>query len=436
MSQAKKMLMVCYAFPPVGGAGVQRSVKFAKYLPDFGWTPTVLTVSNPSVPVLDSDLGQDLSQDITILRARTFEPSYGWKSQVAANPSRRPSFLKSVLRSTVMRFLQPDVQVLWNRNAYRAGANRLANERHRGIYVSGPPFSSFLLGTKLKKRFGLPLILDFRDEWSISAKYLENSSRQSSALKKQMSLFESTICQADAIVATTMASAEELQRCCTRVGSRAEVRCIYNGFDPDDLKALQTTQKSTEHFRLVYTGTLWKLTDIEPFVEAALLLSQHHPDEASKLELHFVGRRTQAQDAVLDRLATTPIHLKRLDYMPHQQSMQYAFSSDALLLTLADQPGAERVVPGKMFEYMALHRKILGLLPDGEANELLSKHPLATCIHPKDVRSIASWLAEEVAKRESDRHVPATSQQNNLDWCNRSQLTGKLVGLIEEIQRG
>lgn len=434
MTDAKQFLMICYAFPPVGGAGVQRSVKFVKYLSRYGWKPTVLTVENPSVPVVDHDLLRDIPADIEVLRARTLEPSYRVKRNLIQPKSSQPSRLKTFLRKLATHWLQPDAQILWNRNAYRLARHAIEPSRYSAIYVSGPPFSSFLLGCKLKRRFGIPLILDFRDEWSLSAQYLENRSQIDSVVRSQIRLFEATLCQSDAIIATTHASAEELTECCKKVGSKALVRCIYNGFDPDDLLYLNRTQEKSEKYRLVYTGTLWRLTDIAPFVRAVKKLAASLPVAAQKLELHFVGRRTAEQDEILAQLAATPVSLYRHDYLSHQQSLLFACKADGLLLTLADQPGAQRVVPGKLFEYLALQQPILSIMADGEAAKLLSEHSLSKNIKSSDTDAIVAWLVAAIhAKSNRNLITPSVSHPLNLDWCSRDSLAGQLAALFDEL---
>ncbi len=206
----QRVLIVAYVFPPVGGAGVQRVTKFVKYLPEFGWEATVLTTENPSVPLTDESLLADVPPQTKIVRARTLEPGYAFKrSFLAGNASaasnveqaarllatskdfengvnRRGStgeppmlrilgaataYVKRFLRGAVNLLLQPDPQVLWNHHAIEAGLRILSQEKHDAIFVTAPPFSSLLVGAELSRRTGLPLVLDYRDEWGISNAY-------------------------------------------------------------------------------------------------------------------------------------------------------------------------------------------------------------------------------------------------------------------------
>ena len=182
--RARRVLLIAYNFPPVGGAGVQRPAKWAKYLRRCGWEVTVLTTENPSVPVRDESLLADLPDDVRIVRARTWEPDYRVKQSLVTGNTTKPGLLtriksavKGLARRVVKLALQPDPQVLWNPNALRAGAAALREQPHDAILVTAPAYSSFFIGASLKKQFGIPLILDYRDEWDLSGKYLENAQR-------------------------------------------------------------------------------------------------------------------------------------------------------------------------------------------------------------------------------------------------------------------
>ena len=170
-----RVLFISYAFPPVGGAGVQRVTKFIKYLADTGWDASVLTVANPSVPVMDHSLIAELPPQTHIVRARTFEPSYAAKHAISSGHAALTRG-KAMLRKLAAGVLQPDPQVLWMPAAWRAATHLLRRTQHDAIIASGPPFSSFLLGAALSRRSGLPLILDYRDEWDLTNQYWKTSS--------------------------------------------------------------------------------------------------------------------------------------------------------------------------------------------------------------------------------------------------------------------
>jgi glycosyltransferase involved in cell wall biosynthesis len=296
---SKRVLLICYQFPPVGGAGVQRVAKFVKYLPVFGWAPSVLTVANPSVPVYDRSLGADIPPETLVCRARTWEPGYAFKAAVSAahgapfgGRARGRHLAGRPARGVTNLLLQPDPQVLWFPGAVREGARLLAAVRHAAVVASGPPFSAFLVGAALSRRAGLPLVLDYRDEWELSF-YMENKRPDRLARSLQGQMQQRLVRAARAVVATTRRSSEALERVRDAAGSGARVTWIYNGFDPTDFPpAPLGPRRRGAPYRLAYVGTLWDLQSVAPLVEAVLRLARRAPELAAGLELVFAGRRT------------------------------------------------------------------------------------------------------------------------------------------------
>lgn len=437
--RTRRVLLVSYTFPPVGGAGVQRVAKFAKYLSRFGWQPSVLTVANPSVPLHDASLLEDIPAETSVRKAVTWEPSYTLKTALAAGAEtadRRQGivgrFAKNLARRLVNVVLQPDVQVLWLPGAVRAGLRWLREESHDVIVASGPPFSTFLIGAALSRQTGVPLVLDYRDEWSISNAYLENRRPGALAGRIQASLQDRVVRTAQALIATTKASAAALEKVCRSAGGNAAVTWIYNGFDPDDFSAAPVSaERNRGTFRLAYVGTLWNLTTAAPLVEAVKRLAGQRPDLAVRLELFFAGRRTPAQQALLDELRDLPCQLVQHPYTDHRHAVDWLRTADALCLLLADMPGAARVVPAKLFEYFAARQPILAVAPRGEVWELLRDYPAGHAFAPDDVMGIARWLE----KRLDGSAAPAGTRWNGWekDRYSRPRQAQQLAYLLERV---
>jgi glycosyltransferase involved in cell wall biosynthesis len=461
---SRKVLFVSYAFPPTGGAGVQRAVKFVKYLPSYGWKPIVLTAANPSVPVMENDFQGDLDPQLRVLRARTWEPSYSVKASLAGGQGRSASRLRSAVRRYASKILQPDPQILWNRSAFQLAKRALAGESLDAIVVSGPPFSSFLLGCKLKKHFGVPLVLDFRDEWMLVGRYMENHQMQGSLVRRQLASMHRVLAAADAAIATTQASAAEIMAHCMTIAGQAgmpscsppRVCCIYNGFDPDDMREIglpaswnrssftssEDALSSERRLQIVYTGTLWNLTDIGPVVSSLEQLHVRSSQLASRIELVTVGRCTAGQTSLLDRLSSTSVRVTPLAYLPHADALRLAAKADLLLLLLAAEVGAERVVPAKLFEYLALRRPVLAVVPTGETADLLRPFSQATLFHPTQISEMTEWLHQQVtgltAKGSEqggllDRHQASEIQETLLSRFARPQLAYQLAELLDSI---
>ena len=449
---SKRVLVVTYNFPPVGGAGVQRVTKFVKYLPQFGWEPTVLTTENPSVPVFDESLLADIPPQTVVVKARTLEPGYALKRLVSNNVTRSvsegansasivssvKSLAKRALRGTANLLLQPDPQVLWNSQAIEAGLRVLGQQKHDAIFVTAPPFSSLLIGAELARRTGLPLVLDYRDEWSISNSYLENKRLGWLSRTWQQHQQSLVVRAAAALIATTRHSAESLQEVARAASSHPLVTHIYNGFDAEDFHhgipplpdpLLDSASDATQPYKLAYIGTLWNLTSVEPVIRAVRQLAEQSPDLASQLELHFVGRRTAEQDEWLDQLEPLPCRIIRQAYLDHDAALRLMRSADGLCLLLSDLPEAGRVVPAKMFEYLAVRRPIIAIVPPGEVSLLLQDCPFAFVHSPSDIAGLARRLGDEIERKRLGVSLPTGSWDSSA--YERRQQTEQLAQLLK-----
>jgi glycosyltransferase involved in cell wall biosynthesis len=430
----RRVLFISYPFPPVGGAGVQRTTKFVKYLPGHGWETSVLTVANPSVPAFDTSLLADIPEQTVVRKARTWEPSYAVKSAVAAGPGRRPGVLRRLARQALRGLsnlvLQPDAQVLWLPGAVGEGRRLLDELPHDAIVATGPPFSSFLIGAALSRQTGLPLVLDYRDEWDLSNAYWENKRLGLLSRWVQGRLQCRAVRTARALLATTCSSADALRAIRDRSGSRAKVAWVYNGFDPQDFQAQPApAPRGQAPYRLVYTGTLWEMTAVAPLVNAVRHLAAEAPEAAANLELVFAGRRTAPQQAELERLQGLPCRVVEHPYLDHGKALELVRSAGGLCALLSGLPGVGRVVPAKIFEYMAARRPVLAIGPRGECWDILGNYPLASRFLPDDVTGIARWLRQQVG---GEGPEPPAADWDSSRYDRRSQ-AGQLVELLESL---
>jgi glycosyltransferase involved in cell wall biosynthesis len=392
-----------------------------KYLPRHGWLPSVLTTSNASVPVWDQSLLREVPERVVVRRARTLEPSYAAKAAVASGvaadadaasaavplTARVCGATKRFAQRTAKLLLQPDPQVLWIPDAVRTGKRLLHEIRHDVVVVSGPPFSTFFVGAALARHARLPLVLDFRDEWDLSNAYWENKRHGQCSLAVQSWMQRSLLRRARVLIATSRSSAAALEAKRRLADSRARVAYIYNGFDPDDFAETPAADTVAEHgrcpdhpLRIAYVGTLWNLTSVEPVVRAVEELAVRRPDLVRRLELSFVGRRTPEQQEILNRLKRTACRLVEYPYLEHHRAIRMLRSADLLCVLMSEVPGAGRVVPAKLFEYMAVRRPILAVSPRGEVWDLLADYPVKRLEEPIGVSAIADHLAADL-----ERHV-------------------------------
>ncbi len=443
-SSRRRVLFVSYLFPPVGGVGVHRVTKFVKYLPQFGWDCSVLTVANPSTPLIDGSLRRDVPVSTVVCRAKTLEPGYAMKAAVGAGQLQQSGplagikrFAKGLARCGVNMVLQPDPQILWRPAAVREGRKLLRETPHDAIIATGPPFSSLLLGTSLAKSSGLPLILDYRDEWGISNAYWENKQHSwiSNMLQKRMQF--SAVRAASVLLATTPSSAKELERTADAAGSRARTRFIYNGFDPDDFEGTPHHTgrvdygNGVDRCRLAFVGTLWNLNPIGPVVDGALRFAQQRPDLAASLEFVVAGRRTPEQDVELDRLKASPIKVVRQPFMAHDEAVRLMHDADALLLINADKPETHRIVNAKTFEYMAARRPIFVVAPRGDLWDVTVGLPGTIQVTPSNPVAVATGFTTL-----TERHAAGVRYEERV-WdiarFERKRLARELVELLDDV---
>ncbi len=436
MTSRRRVLLVSYHFPPVGGAGVQRPAKFARYLPEFGWDVSVLQAANPSVPLLDQSLLDELPPDTVIQLARTFEPSYAAKQAVTTPAGDRAApgataRLRRALRSAAAVALQPDAQVLWLPDAVRRGRQLLARMPHDAILATAPTYTNLLVGALLSRATGLPLISDFRDEWDISSTYWENAPRSALAQAVQRRMQRFVYRRSSAIVATTKASTARIAARAAEAGVAPKAVCIYNGWDAEDLQSARgvapVRPRDADALRLVYAGTLWNLTSVAPVADALERLAAEAAGSVDRLELVAVGQLLQLQ-----RIARTGATLANVDYCSHPEALATMQSADALLLLLSGVPGAERVAPAKVFEYLAMRRPILAVMPEGEIAALVRETGAGQHFLPDDIAGIAEWFRQHLARR-----APApAADERQIARFERRALTGQLAALLDQLTSG
>jgi glycosyltransferase involved in cell wall biosynthesis len=381
--------------------------------------------------LLDHSLLKELPSDLVVARARTFEPSYAAKQALAMDPSAKRG-RPSVLRRIVGTLLQPDPQILWFPDAIRMGRRLLKRIPHDVIFATAPSYTNLLVGAALARWSGLPLVSDFRDEWDISSMYWETATQGALVRQVQERMQRTVLRCSSAIVATTQASTARLGIRAKAAGSTASNHCIYNGWDAEDLRAAQGVTPAhpvtAGKIRLVYTGTLWNLTSVAPLVEAIVALARSAPSLARRLEVVVVGRKTPEQQALLEPLPRLGVDIADLPYCDHAVAIATMQSANALVLLLSDVPGAERVAPAKVFEYLAVRRPILAILPDGEIAELVRSAQGGGHYLPSDYAGIASWI-ERLARGDQPPAPSATSSSR----FERRELAGKLARILDSL---
>lgn len=368
----KKVLIITYYWPPSGGAGVQRWLKFAKYLPEFGIEPIILTVDPEyaSYPQIDASLESDVNLDLKVFKTKSFEPlnllsglfgkknvPYGGFTNV-----NKKSFLQTILRFVRGNFFIPDARIGWNKYAYKKAKEIIAEYKIDTVITTSPPHSTQLVGLKLKKNLNINWIADFRDPWTDIYYYkdlLHTGLAKSIDKKKERKVLEN----ADKVITV----GESLKVALKRKVDKEKFAIITNGFDEEDFSGFEQVQQ--EKFTITYTGTLSDQYNISAFIEACKKLKS----KRKNFIIRFIGSVAESKLNEF-READLLNNIDIVNYVPHQKSIEYLYNSSALLLAIPDFEGNNGILTGKLFEYLASRIPIIGIGPiNGDADEIISK---------------------------------------------------------------
>ncbi len=431
----RRVLFVTYYYPPSGGPGVQRSLKFTKYLPAFGWIPTVLTVrpEHASYPDLDPDLAEEIPPDVDVERTYAWDP-YALYARVL---KKRKEDVVSVgflgeaqmnLRQRVARWIRanvflPDARVGWVPFALRRGDDLLWRERYDAILTTGPPHSVHLVGMLLAYRHRLPWLTDFRDPWTEIDYYADlpmtTAARTLDAMMERLVLRRAT--------AGTVVS-EVMLRQLSRSGD-LPLKVIENGFDPADFEGV-TGDIPADEFVVSHIGNLNAARNPTALWKALARLDA----DASipKLFLSFVGN---VEPAVLASAAQYGLEkrVRTMPYVPHSDAVKRMKSATMLLLSINRVKGAEGIVTGKVYEYVASGRPVLGIGPAaGDAARILRESGAGLLFEFDDVAGIATHLQKSYNAWANGRPLHGAEEATALRYSRREQ-TGALAGLLREI---
>lgn len=428
----KKVLIVAYGFPPVGGAGVQRPVKFVKYLRRFGWEPVVLTVSNPSVPLMDTTLPKDIPDGVKIYGASTFEPSYKTKQSFSTDQVQHSGIKKSV-KKIISTLLLPDVQVLWWPGLAIKLIKVIKTEKPLCLFVTAPPFSSFIPVVAIGKLFKIPVVIDYRDEWIFARNSWENSSRTRLAFKIDTLFEKFALANCCAFTTATQSYIISMANLYGKELINKGVP-ITNGYDVDDFVVsgkVDLAIKDHSIVTIIYTGTVMKATSLNVFCQLLKRFMESEVNLKNKILVKIYGRVVGDEQTFLDDEALKSV-IECYGYVEHEKVVEEVMNADLLLLTLSDLTGAEKIINGKAFEYMASGRHIFSLIPDGELKSLIaSNYDNATIIHPRDFDSAYNAFVSLINNIEELRN----RKGKDVSCFLRENLTAKLATVFDRISK-
>lgn len=435
--------MIAYYFPPAGGAGVQRTLKFARYLPELGWQPHLVVPAGADYPIEDTTLSREIPDDARIHRTRIVEPygvyrrlthRRGQGSLDVATLSRDVHTSRKLgerfsewVRST---FFIPDARIGWYPFATRTALRVARTARPKVIYTSAPPYTAHLVGRRVHRATGIPWIADFRDSW---VDWLSAARRRGLSRAIELRMERSVLTDATRVVTVSNGVADDLAG--RHVGVRDDRwRVITNGFDGADLADAAPERGDVPRSVLLvaHAGTLYGPRDPETLIAALEHLSAEGHPAAAGIRVRLVGRvaerfaRRIAESAVADRFFLVP-------YVDHRRATALSLGADALLLVIDDVPQAAGILTGKLFEYLGMGKPILLLGPEGEAAQLVRETAAGKRVAPGDTSGMCEALVSLWDRFGEGRLAGAPV--NATAGFERRALTEQLARLFDEVAR-
>jgi glycosyltransferase involved in cell wall biosynthesis len=378
-----KVLVVAYYFPPMGLSGVQRTLKFVKYMKNYNWEPTVITTGKVAYFAHDKFLNDELNNlDINVIRVEGSNDPNSLLSKFGTINLPR-EFVRIFFDKISQTFFIPDNKISWSKKVFQKVDEILSSQHFDALFVTAPPFSSFEVLSQLKKKHDIPLFADYRDLWygSYFAFYptpfhrLRHKQKEYKALKA-----------ADRIIVTNRKIKEKLLHDYPFL-TFDDVVIISHGFDQEDFDKIPAQPKPHNKMVLMYSGIFMVYSTPKYFLKAFKELSVERPDIASNIELHFVGFLRKENQKLIRKLKLQTF-IKDHGYVNHNDSIAKIKSADVLWFMVGQRRNIDAILPGKVYEYLGAKKPIIACVPEGAAKMAVEESNAGFIAKPDDVQEI------------------------------------------------
>ena len=422
----KKVLIITYYWPPSGGAGVQRWLKFAKYLPEYGWQPVILTVDPKyaSYPQRDESLLAEVDPQCLVYATKSFElynlyKLISGKKEVPyggfANASKEGLFqkLSKFLRGN---FLLPDPRKGWNRYAVKKAIELIRQFDIDTVVTTSPPHSTQLIGLKLKQKLKINWIADLRDPWTDI--YYYNQFKHTVLARKIDLRYERNVIEnADKLITVS----EDVKRIFAEKSDlpvSKKTFVIPNGFDEDDFRDINVPSENRKI--ITYTGTISEAYDVDSLLKA---LQNLDSELKSQLLIRFVGK---VPSSVEHKFRETGVDLELVGYVDHPKSIEYLFRSNILLLVIPKVKNNAGILTGKFFEYLAAQKTILAIGPvNGDLSKIIQETNSGKLFDYNDQEGMRQFIQKQLNSPDSNVKPVHVSKYS------RKELTGAVAKLLD-----
>ncbi len=438
----KRVLIITYYWPPSGGSGVQRWLKFSRYLPEFGWEPVILTPQDPDYPVVDASLARDIPPGIRIFKCPIWEPyklfkrftrqDSGHQVSLGILPERKHLSIKEKISYWIRgNLFIPDSRVFWVGKAYRYIRKEFPALNIDIIISTGPPHSMHLIAMKLHRKFNTPWLADFRDPWT-QVGYLRKFFLSSLAMSRHRKLERKVLINAASILTVSPRLAVDIRN----LGAPT-VHVVTNGFDEKDY-LFHDMMPETKEFRISHYGLINSARDFDFIWEGLDELCDENPVFHEHLQVELAGNR---DPSIRERILTRPNLTAKVRFEPyiaHEELITRYRSASVFLLLLNDMPLAEGYIPRKFFEYLAAGRPIVCVCRnDSDLADIINETGSGRIIGYNEKKNFKEAVMHyfngyrtERAKQSHDA-VTASLQRSSVKKYSRRNLTAELAFLLE-----
>lgn len=430
----QKVLIITYYWPPSGGSGVQRWLKFVKYLVRLGWEPIVYTPENPSFALRDESLLKDVPPEAEVIKLPIWEPYeifYRFSKLLGKKKPAPSDFVTTQSKSRFQKlaawvrgnFFIPDARVFWVKPSVTFLQDFIQSNQIETIITTGPPHSMHIIGLRLKKKWPqLKWVADFRDPWS-EWDLLDTLALSGLARKLHKRQEKAVQTHANSVITIAPYHADRLKA----LGGR-HVDLITNGFDDEDFNTITHTR--TDKFTLRHIGVVDELRDPRPLMDAIRVACTQHEAFARAIQVEFIGNVNSAFRKFVneDRVLSQVVSFR--EQIPHTELLRLYGSTDLQLLVLAYTAIAPGNLPGKFFEYMASGNPILAIGPvQGDAAQVLRETGTGEIFERTDAAGISASLINSFEAWKNNKSVVV----RDVSRYTRINLTRQLIALLERV---